>query len=104
MNLIPTQCLEKYIVDEVIELANKLKDKINELPEMKEYLNLKHLLENDKELSNMRKDIARLESLGKTKEKEALLNIYNSHPLVNNYYLAKEEIKSILLTISNIIK
>ena len=70
---------------------------------MKEYLNLKHLLENDKELSNMRKDIARLENLGKTKEKEALLNIYNSHPLVANYTSLKKEVSELLKEITEII-
>ena len=91
-------------MSDVIELAKELKQEIDNLPEMKEYLRLKNLLENDKELASMRREIARLQNEGKTKEKENLLAIYNSHPLVNNYYLAKEEIKSILTTISQIIK
>lgn len=91
-------------MDEVIEKAKKLKVEIDNLPEMKEYLRLKKLLENDAELANMRSEIARLENEGKKKEKENLLNIYNSHPLVNNYLLAKEEITTILLSISQIIK
>ena len=91
-------------MSDVIELAKELKQEIDNLPEMKEYLRLKNLLENDKELASMRREIARLQNEGKIKEKENLLAIYNSHPLVNNYYLAKEEIKSILTTISQIIK
>ena len=81
-------------MNDVIALSKELKAKIDELPEMKEYLHLKSLLESDKELAKMRQEIARLDSEGKKKEKENLLAIYNSHPLVNNYYLAKEEIKN----------
>ena len=91
-------------MNDVITLSNELKAKIDELPEMKEYLHLKSLLESDKELAKMRQEIARLDSEGKKKEKENLLAIYDSHPLVNNYYLAKEEIKNILMTLSQIIK
>ena len=91
-------------MNDVIDLSKELKAKIDELPEMKEYLHLKSLLESDKELAMMRQEIARLDNEGKKKEKENLLAIYNSHPLVNNYYLAKEEIKNILMTLSQIIK
>ena len=91
-------------MDEVIELAKELKEGINDLPEIKEYLRLKELLENDAELAKMRKDIARLANEGKIEERDNLLKVYNSHPLVNNFYLAKEEIKGILETIKNIIQ
>ena len=91
-------------MDDVILLAKQLKQEIDELPEMKEYLHLKSLIENDEGLAKMRRDIARLENENKKQEKENLAKIYNSHPLVNNYYLAKEEIISILKSISQIIQ
>ena len=52
----------------------------------------------------MRRDIARLKNEGKEEERNNLLNIYNNHPLVNNYNLAKEEVKAILQTIRDIIQ
>lgn len=91
-------------MDEVIELSKKLKSEIDNLPEMKEYLKLKKLIENDDELAKMRLDIARLANEKKYEERDNLLQIYNSHPLVNNFYLAEEEIKSLLQSIKNIIE
>ncbi len=91
-------------MDKVIELAKELKQNIDELPEMKEYLRLKDLLEKDEELVHMRHEIARLKAENKIEERDNLLKIYNAHPLVNNFYLAKEEITSILKTIQNIIQ
>ena len=51
----------------------------------------------------MRKDIARLTSEGKNKEHDALIDIYNSHPIVVNYQQAREEVISLLNEIKNIL-
>ena len=91
-------------MDEVIEASKKLKESLLELPEIKEYLKLKDLYEKDESLKQMRRDIARLKNEGKEEERNNLLNIYNNHPLVNNYNLAKEEVKEILQTIRDIIQ
>ena len=91
-------------MDEVIEVSKKLKESLLELPEIKEYLKLKDLYEKDETLKQMRRDIARLKNEGKEEERNNLLNIYNNHPLVNNYNLAKEEVKAILQTIRDIIQ
>lgn len=91
-------------MDEVINLAKELKQEIDKLPEMKEYLRLKDLLEKDKELTKMRREIARLQNKGKIKEKDNLIAIYNSHPLVNNFYIAKEEVTNLLTSISEILQ
>ena len=91
-------------MDEVIEVSKKLKESLLELPEIKEYLKLKDLYEKDESLKQMRRDIARLKNEGKEEERNNLLSIYNNHPLVNNYNLAKEEVKAILQTIRDIIQ
>lgn len=91
-------------MDEIIALTKELRENIDNLPEMKEYRKLKELLENNVELKNMRSDIARLTNEGKLTERDNLLQVYNSNPLVNNFYLAKEELKTILQTIKNIIQ
>ena len=91
-------------MDKVIEQALALKEDLLNLPEVKEYFSLKELYENDEELETMRKEIARLKTLGKEEERNNLLKIYNSHPLVNNFQIAKEEVKHILLTIKDIIQ
>lgn len=91
-------------MDKIIEEAKSLREDIDSLPEIKEYYRLKELYENDQTLKEMRRDIARLKSEGKEEERNNLLQIYNSHPLVNNYEMAKEEAECILLVIKNIIQ
>ena len=91
-------------MDKIIEEAKSLRDDIDSLPEIKEYYRLKELYENDQTLKQMRRDIARLKNEGKEEERNNLLQIYNSHPLVNNYEIAKEEAERILLVIKNIIQ
>ena len=90
-------------MDKIIEEAKSLRNDIDSLPEIQEYYRLKELMENDKELSRLRIEIARLANEGKIEERKNLLAIYNSHPLVNNYNIAMEEAKSILRTIKDII-
>ena len=90
-------------MDKIIEEAKSLRNDIDSLPEIKEYYRLRDLMENDKELSRLRIEIARLTNEGKLEERKNLLEIYNSHPLVNNYSIAMEEAKSILRTIKDII-
>ena len=83
--------------------AKKLREEINNLPTFQEYNRLKSLYESDEELANMRREIARLKNEGKEEERKNLLEVYNNHPLVNNYELAKQEVESLLLVIKNII-
>ena len=86
-----------------VDSAKALKKEIEELPEVKEYLSLKDLLENDKELQELRTNIARLESEGKFEEKKNLLEVYSSHPLIVNFNTLKDEVKNILSEINDIL-
>ena len=90
-------------MDKVIEKANELSIEINKLPEVQEYLKLKKLLEQNEELKEMRTNIARLTNEGKLKERDNLLKIYNSNPLVNNYEMSKKEVQQILLQVRDIL-
>ena len=85
-----------------IEQAKIVKSKLDEHEVTKEYVRLKNLFENDEELKRMRRDIARLASEGKEKEADNLRDLYNKHPLVNNYYEAKEEYQHLVSTICNL--
>ena len=91
-------------MDKIIEEAKSLRKDIDNLPEVIEYRRLKALYESDEELARMRKEIARLKASGKEEERKNLLKIYESHPLVNNYEVAKQEVMDILLVIKNIIQ
>ena len=90
-------------MDKIVQDAKKLREEIDNLPTVQEYYHLKSLYETDEELANMRREIARLKNEGKEEERKNLLEIYNNHPLVNNYELAKQEVESLLLVIKNII-
>jgi cell fate (sporulation/competence/biofilm development) regulator YmcA (YheA/YmcA/DUF963 family) len=90
-------------MDKIKELTDKIATDLNSLPEVKEFLRLKKLMGSDKELANMRSEIARLTSENKEEEKSNLIVIYNSHPIVNNYNVVREEVLSILQTIKDIL-
>lgn len=90
--------------DPIIDKAKEVRSSLEELEEVKEYLKLKTLLENDESLRKMRHDIARLKKENKIEERDNLLKIYNSHPLVNNFYIAKEEVKAILKNIQTMLE
>ena len=91
-------------MDKIVEEAKKLREEIDSLPTVKEYYRLRSLYEADEKLAKMRKEIARLKSEGKEEERKNLLEVYNNHPLVNNYEVTKQEVESLLLVIRNIIQ
>ena len=82
---------------------NSLKEKLDDSEIIQEYKELKSIVENDEELIKMRENIARLASEGKNEEHDALLAIYNSHPIVVNYQQAREEVISLLKQIKDIL-
>ena len=91
-------------MDKVLEKAKELKAMIDETPEMKEYLKNKELLENNKDVYELKQNIANLKAKGKLTEAKNLETIYNNHPLVNNFRIAEEELKELLRTIQTIIQ
>ena len=90
-------------MDKLESALENLKIELDKSEIVQEYLRLKQIVENDENLKAMRSDIARLASEGKTAEHDALLEIYNSHPVVVNYQQTKEEITSLLREIKDIL-
>lgn len=91
-------------MDKVLEKAKELRALLDETPEMKEYLKNKKLLENDKDVYELKQNVANLKAQGKLTEAKNLEDIYNNHPLVNNYEASKEALYELLKTIQNIIQ
>ena len=89
--------------DELELTLNQLKDELDNSEIIQEYLSLKNTLENDEELKRLREEIARLTNENKSEEKEAILAIYNSHPIVVNYEQAREEVINLLKQIKDIL-
>ena len=90
-------------MDKIIKTAKEIRQEIDNEEVIKEYYRLKELYEKDEELKRLRSEISRLASLHKEEEKNALLELYNNHPLVNNYNQAKEEAMNLLREVKNII-
>ena len=91
-------------MDKVLEKAKELRALIDETPEMKEYLKNKELLENNKDVYELKQNIANLKAQGKLNDAKNLEEIYNNHPLVNNFEASKEALYELLKTIESIIK
>ena len=91
-------------MDKVLEKAKELRLAIEETAEFQEYMKNKELLENSEDVIELKHDIANLRAKGKIKEANNLEELYNSHPLVNNYEASKEALYQLLKTIESIIK
>ncbi len=87
-----------------LELSlEELKRELDNSKIVQEYLSLKAALEGDEELKRMREEIARLTNENKLEERDALLAVYNSHPIVVNYEQSREEIINLLNQIKDIL-
>ena len=91
-------------MDKVLEKAKELRLAIEETPEFQEYIKNKELLENNKDVIELKHNIANLKAKGKLEEAKNLEKLYNEHPLVNNFEMSKEALYELLKTIQNIIQ
>ena len=91
-------------MDKVLEKAKELRQAIEQTPEYIEYMKNKELLENNKDVLELKQNIANLKAQGKYEKAKNLEEIYNKHPLVNNFEVSKEALYELLKTIQNIIQ
>ena len=91
-------------MDKVLEKAKELRVEIEKTPEYLEYIKNKELLENNKDVHELKQNIANLKAQGKLEEAKNLEKLYNEHPLVNNFEVSKEALYELLKTIQNIIQ
>ena len=90
-------------MNDLDKALSELKTELDNSSIIQEYLKLKSVIENDEELKKMRSEIARLTNENKKEEHDALLGIYNSHPIVVNYMTAREEVVSLLSQIKDVL-
>lgn len=90
-------------MSDVLELAKELKNAIEDEPLIIEYRNVKKQIDDNEEISSLKKQIA----LAKLHKDDALhkelLDKYHNHPLVVNYDYLSEEVKNLLADISQIV-
>lgn len=91
-------------MDSGIELAKEISEKIAELPEAKEYLRLKKIIDEDEEINKLQKEIVSLRSEGKNEEATELTTKLNSLPIIVNFEAVRAQLADTLKVISNILK
>lgn len=87
-----------------IEIAKEIEEKIYDLPEAKEYLKLKKIIEENEEIQTLQKEIISKQNSGQIEEANALISRLNSNPIVINFNSVKEELAITLRQISDILK
>ena len=90
-------------MDKVLEKAKELRLAIEETNEYKEYLKNKELLEKSEDVIELKHNIANLRAKGKSAEAKNLEELYQKHPLVNNYEASKEALYQLLKTVKSIL-
>jgi len=91
-------------MDKGIELATEISEKIVELPEAKEYLRLKKIIDEDEEIKALQKEIISLQNKGEKAKADELLKKLNSMPIVINFQEIRGQLADTLKVISNILE
>lgn len=88
-------------MDKIISKAEEIATLIKDNPLIKDFLIVKKQYENDEYLITLRQEIAKLKNDNKEEERQNLIKVYESHPIVNNYYFLLDEVNNFLLEIKN---
>ena len=91
-------------MNDPVEIALEIRDKISELPETKEYLRLKEIIDNDEEIQALQKEIISLQNADKKDEAKELFNKLNSMPIIIDFQIVKEQLADTLRLVSDILK
>ena len=91
-------------MDKGIELATEISEKIAKLPEAKEYLRLKKIIDEDEEIKALQKEIISLQNKGEKAKADELFKKLNSMPIVINFQEIRGQLADTLKVISNILE
>ena len=91
-------------MDNGIELAKEISEKIAELPEAKEYLRLEKIIDEDEEIKNLQREIVSLQNKGEKAKADELLKKLNAMPIVINFEEIRGQLADTLKVISNILE
>ena len=90
-------------MDKITELANELKKELDDLPLFQEYKRVKALVDSSSEIEVLKKQIALAKVRNENEKHKALLEQYNSHPLIVNLNALENEVYDYLKQISEIV-
>ena len=91
-------------MDNLLNLAKEIQEKILDLPEAKEYLRLKRIIDEDEEIRSLQKEIVSLQKNGEKAKADELLKKLNAMPIVINFEEIRGQLADTLKVISNILK
>ena len=90
-------------MSDVIKLTKELKQDLDNLPLFQEYKRVKELVSSNEELNELHKEICQVSKTQDKAKHQALLERYNSHPLIVNLRELEGEVREYLAQISEII-
>ena len=90
-------------MDKIIELSNELKKELDSLPLFIEYKRVKELVDNSEEIESLKRQIALAKVHQENDKHKALLEEYNSHPLIVNLTALENDVSDYLREISEIV-
>ena len=90
-------------MDKIKELAAELKNELDELPLFQEYKRVKDLVASSSEIGELKRQIALAKLHNENEKHKALLEEYNSHPLIVNLSALENEVCDYLKQISEIV-
>ena len=91
-------------MDNLLDLAKEIQEKILDLPEAKEYLRLKKIIDEDEEIQSLKKEIVSLQKNGEKAKADELLKKLNAMPIVINFEEIRGQLADTLKVISNILE
>lgn len=89
-------------MEDVLLIAKKINNELKNIPEIKEYLRLKSLFDEDSYIQQLIKQMDNPHI--SQEEYDRLMKDYLSNPLVNNYLQSRQEALDIINTIKDMIK
>lgn len=90
-------------MDKITELATELKKELDNLPLFQEYKRVKNLVDTSGDIEELKRQIALAKSHNENEKHNALLEEYNSHPLIVNLNALEIEVYDYLKQISEIV-
>ena len=91
-------------MDNLLDLAKEIQEKILDLPEAKEYLRLKKIIDEDEEIQSLKKEIVSFQKNGEKEKADELLKKLNAMPIVINFEEIRGQLADTLKVISNILE
>ena len=87
-----------------VQVSKELNELIKTIPEIKEFFRIKEIFESNKELDNLRREIALAKTNKDDERYHSLKEMYDNNPLVQNYNSIRIEVVNILQEINSYIK